>query len=134
MTVTREGHASHAQYLILHADLPVFAPRDVALIAQIVRYHRKENPSLDMLRPLTRKGDDRLVARCALLLRVAEQLDTGEDGRVEQASFTARRRELLLELGGDDRLARWSLERQLDGEQFRRAFGRRLEISPRGGR
>jgi exopolyphosphatase/guanosine-5'-triphosphate,3'-diphosphate pyrophosphatase len=131
--VAYHGHAAHARYLILHADLPGFAPREVALIAQIVRYHRKGNPSLDELRPLTRKGDDALVSRCALLLRVAEQLDRGGDGRVQHAAFAAQRRALRLELRGDDRLARWSLARHLDDEQFRRAFGRRLAISPPAG-
>jgi exopolyphosphatase / guanosine-5'-triphosphate,3'-diphosphate pyrophosphatase len=134
MTVAYDGHAAHARYLILQADLPGFSPRDVALIAQIVRYHRKGNPSLDELRPLTRKGDDALVSRCAMLLRVAEQLDRGEDGRVAAAGFAARRRELRLELSGDDRLARWSLARHLDDEQFRRVFRRRLAISPPAGR
>ena len=51
MAVAYDGHAAHAHYLILHADLPGFSPRDVALIAQVVRYHRKGSPALDELRP-----------------------------------------------------------------------------------
>ena len=134
MAVAYEGHAAHARYMILHAELPGFAPRDVALIAQIVRYHRKGNPSLDELGSLVRKGDDRLVTRCALLLRLAEQLDRGEDARVGRATFVASRNALHLELEGDTRLARWSVERQLRDDQFRRAFGRRLELSPAAAR
>ena len=134
MAVAYDGHAAHAHYLILHADLPGFSPRDVALIAQIVRYHRKGSPALDELRPLARKGDDKLVARCAMLLRLAEQLDRGEDARVERATLTASGRTLHLELDGETRLARWGVERQLRDDQFRRAFGHRLALSPAAAR
>jgi len=134
MAVAYDGHAAHAHYLILHADLPGFSPRDVALIAQVVRYHRKGSPALDELRPYARKGDDKLVARCAMLLRLAEQLDRGEDGRVERAALKVAGRTLRLELAGDAALARWGVERQLRDDQFRRVFGRRLELSPAAAR
>jgi hypothetical protein len=39
-------------------------PREVALIAQIVRYYRKGTPGLDVCRRLARGGDGDLVARC----------------------------------------------------------------------
>jgi exopolyphosphatase / guanosine-5'-triphosphate,3'-diphosphate pyrophosphatase len=128
--VAYDGHAAHAQYVIRHADLPGFSPREVALLSQIVRYHRKGSPSLDEMRPLARKGDEKLVSRCALLLRLAEQLDRGEDGRVTLAGFARVNRSLRLELSGDDELARWAIARHLgDDDQFRRVFGRRLQLS-----
>jgi exopolyphosphatase / guanosine-5'-triphosphate,3'-diphosphate pyrophosphatase len=60
---------------ILNAGLAEHGPREVAPIAQFVRYHRKGTPGLDECRPLTRDGDGDLVARCALLLRMAGQLE-----------------------------------------------------------
>jgi exopolyphosphatase/guanosine-5'-triphosphate,3'-diphosphate pyrophosphatase len=128
MAVGYDGHAWHSRYVILNAGLPGYSPRDVALIAQIVRYHRKGTPALDELRPIAREGDGELVARCALLLRIAEQLERGEGQSVREARMIADRRSVRLLLEGDDRLARWSLERQVDDDAFRRVFGRRLVI------
>ena len=118
MTIAYDGHPDHAHYLILQAGLPGYGPREVARIAEIVRHHRKGSP------------DDELVARCALLLRLAEQLDRGQDQAVIEARLVAERRTLRLRLRGDDRLARWSLERRLSDGAFRRVFGRRLVVTP----
>jgi exopolyphosphatase/guanosine-5'-triphosphate,3'-diphosphate pyrophosphatase len=74
MAVDYDGHPSHARYLLLNSELYGFAPREVALVAQIVRYHHKGTPELDDVRPLARRGDRGLVTRCALLLRHATQL------------------------------------------------------------
>ena len=95
-----------------------YGPREVELIAEIVRHHRKGSP------------EGELVARCSLLLRLAEQLDRGQDQSVHEARLVAERRLLRLRLRGDDRLARWSLERRLSDGAFRRVFGRRLVVTP----
>jgi len=117
MTIGYDGHPDHAHYLILQAGLPGYGPHETELIAQIVRHHRKGSA-----------GDD-LVARCALLLRLAEQLDRGQDQAVVEARLVAERRVLRLRLRGDDRLARWSLERRVSDAVFRRVFGRRLVLT-----
>jgi exopolyphosphatase/guanosine-5'-triphosphate,3'-diphosphate pyrophosphatase len=132
MAVAYDGRAAHAHYVVLNADLPGFTPRELALLAQVVRYHRKGNPSLDELRPLAAKGDEKLVARCAMLLRIAAQLDRGEDGQVVGAAFAAAGRVLRLDLDGDDGLASWRLARHVGDDQFRRIFRRRLEVSAPG--
>lgn len=128
MAIGYDGHTGHSHYVILNAGLPGYGPREVAMLAQIVRYHRKGTPGLDELRPLARAGDDGLVARCALLLRVAEQLERGEGQSVSEARLVADRRAMRLVLKGDAQLARWSLARQSGDESFHRVFGRRLDI------
>ena len=117
MTIGYDGHPEHAHYLILESGLPGYGPHEVAQVAEIVRHHRKGSP------------DNDLVARCALLLRLAEQLDRGQDQSVIEARLTAERRALRLRLRGDDRLALWSLERRLSDGAFRRIFGRRLIVT-----
>ena len=78
MAVGYDGHPNHSRYLLLNSELYGFTPRDVALVAQIVRHHRKGMPDLDEARSLARRGDRELVARCALLLRLATQLLPGD--------------------------------------------------------
>jgi exopolyphosphatase / guanosine-5'-triphosphate,3'-diphosphate pyrophosphatase len=131
MTIAYDDHHKHSRYLIESAELPGFDPRERALIAQITRYHRKGTPKLGLIEPLARKGDEELLERCAVILRLAEHLERGRDQSVSNARLRANGGgvDLHLEAAGDSLvLPRWSIERYGDGEAFKRAFGRRLVI------
>jgi exopolyphosphatase/guanosine-5'-triphosphate,3'-diphosphate pyrophosphatase len=130
MTISYDDHHKHSYYLIISAELPGFDPRERALIAQISRYHRKGAPKLGELAPLTQEGDEDLLDRCAVILRLAEHLERGRDGSVREARLRANGHgvDLHLEAAGDLTLPRWSVERYGDGEVFQRVFGRRLVI------
>ena len=58
MSVDYDDHHKHSRYLILNAGLPGFDPREVALVAQAARYHRKGMPDFGELAPLATEGDD----------------------------------------------------------------------------
>lgn len=118
MAVAYGGHHEHAAYAIRSSGLDGFGPRELALVADIVRRHRK-GPT---------DGDGAVVRRSATLLQLAEQLERGEDGSVEAAWLEADGRAVRLELVGDDTLARWSVARNVDVSGFRRVFGRRLVL------
>ena len=128
MTIGYDGHASHSQYVIRNAGIAGFTPREIELVAQIVRHHRKGTPEVEALE--ARPGDAGLLARCALLLRIAELLDHGHDQGVREARVVREGRALALRLAGDDRLARWRLERRLPADAVRRVLGRPLLVSP----
>jgi exopolyphosphatase/guanosine-5'-triphosphate,3'-diphosphate pyrophosphatase len=129
VAVDYDDHHKHSRYLILAAGLPGFNQRELALIAQTVRYHRKGTPELGELAPLCQPGDERLLTRLAALLRLAEHLDRGRDGAVTSARLRRQddRLELELAVDGDAALARWGAERQSD--LFRRAFGHELTLA-----
>jgi len=128
MTVDYDDHHKHSRYLILNAGLPGFSPREVALLAQIARYHRKGEPRLGAYAPLMRPGDEALLGRCAALLRVAEQLERSRDQLVHDVELRADDGHVRLSVVADEdaSVARWSAARQ--GELFARAFGRELEV------
>jgi exopolyphosphatase / guanosine-5'-triphosphate,3'-diphosphate pyrophosphatase len=129
VAVDYDDHHKHSRYLVLAAGLPGFSQRELALIAQIVRYHRKGTPELGELAPLCEPGDEAVLIRLSALLRLAEHLDRGRDGAVVEARLreTDGRLELALAVEGDAALARWGAERQAD--LFRRAFGRQLTLA-----
>jgi exopolyphosphatase/guanosine-5'-triphosphate,3'-diphosphate pyrophosphatase len=130
MTISYDDHHKHSQYLIVSAELPGFDPRERALIAQISRYHRKGAPKLGELAALSQPGDEQLLDRCAVIVRVAEHLERGRDQSVSQARLrpNGKGAVLHLEAAGDLTLPRWSVERYGDGEAFQRVFGRKLLI------
>jgi exopolyphosphatase/guanosine-5'-triphosphate,3'-diphosphate pyrophosphatase len=130
MTISYDDHHKHSQYLIVSAELPGFDPRERALIAQISRYHRKGAPKLGDLAALSEGGDEQLLDRCAVIVRVAEHLERGRDQSVKEARLRPNGHGAVLHLDadGDLTLPRWSVERYGDSEVFERVFGRRLLI------
>ena len=146
MSVDYDDHHKHSRYLILNAGLPGFAPVEVAIIAQAARYHRKGMPQGGPLAALFGDGDAQRLDRCAVLLRLAEDLERSRDQLVRSTHFTltdgATRRsaragdgavngrgEIELELIADGELAvpRWAAGRET--ELFARAFQRRLSVA-----
>ncbi len=103
MTISYDDHHKHSRYLIESAELPGFDPRERALIAQISRYHRKGVPKLGVIEPLTRTGDEQLLDRCSVILRLAEHLERGRDQAVSEAHLRANGHgvDLHLEATGD---------------------------------
>jgi exopolyphosphatase / guanosine-5'-triphosphate,3'-diphosphate pyrophosphatase len=130
VTISYDDHHKHSRYLIASAELPGFDPRERALIAQIARYHRKGVPKLGEFARLGRPGDEQLVERCALILRLAEHLERGRDQSVSEARLRTNGDGVALHLiaDGDLTLPRWSVERYGDDEAFERVFGRPLVI------
>jgi exopolyphosphatase/guanosine-5'-triphosphate,3'-diphosphate pyrophosphatase len=130
MTISYDDHHKHSYYLILSAELPGFSPRERALIAGISRYHRKGAPRLGELSAVAEDGDEELLDRCAVILRLGEHLERGRDQSVREARLRANGAgvDLHLEAAGDLTLPRWSVERYGDGEAFERVFHRRLLI------
>jgi exopolyphosphatase/guanosine-5'-triphosphate,3'-diphosphate pyrophosphatase len=130
MTISYDDHHKHSRYLIVSAELPGFDPRERALIGQISRYHRKGDPKLGEMAPVGRSGDEQLVARCSVILRLAEHLERGRDQSVRKVRLRANGQgvDLHLDAAGDLTLPRWSVERYGDDEAFEQVFGRRLLI------
>jgi exopolyphosphatase/guanosine-5'-triphosphate,3'-diphosphate pyrophosphatase len=128
MTVDYDDHHKHSRYLILNAGLPGFEPREVALIGQAVRYHRKGTPSLGPFAPLGTDGDAERLDRMATLLRLAEDLERSRDQLVRDAHVAVADGTVRLELvsEGDDRVPRWAAGRET--ELFARAFDRELAV------
>jgi exopolyphosphatase/guanosine-5'-triphosphate,3'-diphosphate pyrophosphatase len=83
--INHERHHKHAYHLIMHGDLRGFSAREIELIANVARYHRrafpkKSHPNFARLD----RGERRLVRRLAGILRVADGLDRAHGQVVER--------------------------------------------------
>jgi exopolyphosphatase/guanosine-5'-triphosphate,3'-diphosphate pyrophosphatase len=128
MSVDYDDHHKHSRYLILNAGLAGFSPREVALIAQAARYHRKGMPEFGELAPLAEDGDAERLDRLAILLRLAEDLERSRDQSVRAAHIASDNGTIRLELDADGgaSVECWAAQREVD--LFDRAFGRRLKV------
>ncbi len=130
MAISYGDHHKHSRYVIASAELPGFDPRERALIAQMTRYHRKGVPKLGDWARLAEPGDEEMLERCAILLRLAEHLERGRDQSVDEVRLETNGDGVALHLRarGDLMLPRWSVERYGDGDAFQRTFGRALVV------
>ncbi len=141
MSVDYDDHHKHSRYLILNGGLPGFSPLEVAIVAQAARYHRKGMPEPGPLAPLFGEEDVAVLNRCAVLLRLAEDLERSRDQLVRETRLTltpasangvpdgaGTRGEVQLQLIADGQAAvpRWAAGRET--ELFARAFGCRLAV------
>jgi exopolyphosphatase/guanosine-5'-triphosphate,3'-diphosphate pyrophosphatase len=150
MSVDYDDHHKHSRYLILNGGLPGFSPVEVAIVAQAARYHRKGMPEPGPLEPLFGPGDVAALDRCAVLLRLAEDLERSRDQLVRGTRFTvmtpsasgaggrsqgarngaagpAGEIELHLIAEGESAVPRWAAGRET--ELFARAFHTRLSVA-----
>ncbi|HEX2070634.1 MAG TPA: Ppx/GppA phosphatase family protein [Thermoleophilaceae bacterium] len=133
MTVDYDDHHRHSHYLIVHAGLPGYSPREVDLIALIARYHRKGTPDPSELGALRRDDDrERLLLLCGLI-RFAEQLERSRDQAIASVGVQVDDERLVLEAlsrpGADPAVAIWAARR--GSGLLAEALGRSVEIVSR---
>lgn len=130
--VDYSAHHRHSEYLTLNTSLPGFNHRELALMASMLRGHRKGVPSLDPYASLLRSSDERAYRRGVALLRLAEQLERAKAGQVRGLRCRMRDGELEVTVTceGDPSLALWSAE--AESPHMERAFGAPLRLLAAG--
>ncbi len=129
------NHHAHSYYIIRNADLLGFDHREVLIMANLARYHRKraprrKDPELAGLDAETY----RTIVVMSAFLRLAEGLDRSHGALASEVSLRKEGKKAVLELVTDDdaSLEVWGLEGT--GKAFRRAFGLDLEVRVKGTR
>jgi exopolyphosphatase/guanosine-5'-triphosphate,3'-diphosphate pyrophosphatase len=116
--VSHDRHHRHTAYLIRNGEFPGFTTREVEIIAETARHHRKQipkasTPELQALPPEARWT----VRALAGLLRIADALDRTHTGVLREAAVVTSPKRLVLELdagGRDADLELWAAERRVD--------------------
>ncbi len=127
--ISPEDHHKHGMYLIQHGSLKEFQPEEIAIIALLVRYHRKSKPKLthDSFAKLSTKA--RKVVRVgAAILRVADALDRTHCSAVSgiKVRLGTRRAKLTITARGDTEMELWAARRKMD--LFAEVFGRTISF------
>jgi exopolyphosphatase / guanosine-5'-triphosphate,3'-diphosphate pyrophosphatase len=123
--VAQSSRHKHSLYLIRNAGLDGWTPRELLMMANVARYHRKALPSERHGDYMVLEDADRVVVRrLAALLRVAEGLDADHFQVVEQVEVVDEGALLRLDLRARDTPDLWAAGQNAD--LFEAEFGRRL--------
>lgn len=127
--INHAKHHMHAYHLIMHGDLPGFSPREVELIANIARYHRRAFPRKRHTNLSRLSRDDRhLIGRLAGILRIADGLDRTHSRLMTgvRAEDRGSRVRIVLEAPSLPQVEMWDAERKAG--LFLHAFDADLEL------
>jgi exopolyphosphatase/guanosine-5'-triphosphate,3'-diphosphate pyrophosphatase len=122
-------HDKHGYYLLNANPLIGLSQREQNIVANLVRYHRKQSPSRDdeNFKALPQK-DRLIVIKLSTLLRLADSLDISHTGNVTDVTLKETGSVWRLKLSGkkDQLLVNWAFNKRKS--QFREVFGVDLEM------
>jgi len=130
MLIAHQRHQCHSYDMIVHADLPGFTRREIEIIANIARYHRRSGPQPKHFN-FRKLGDDdqRLVGHLAGILRIADSLDRPRTRNVLDVRVLAEPRCVHIQAQAEHEPSVNLENAQKKADLFERAFHTRTEFS-----
>ncbi len=123
-------HHLHSHYIISNAELFGFDKKEVTIIANVARFHRKKFPSKKALKPTQLDEKSKVtVVVLSTFLRLAEKLDRTHCGLVRKVEFNPVNKDrVLLSFYSDIdcSLEEWSVVQ--NRRAFFAAFGLQLDV------
>jgi exopolyphosphatase / guanosine-5'-triphosphate,3'-diphosphate pyrophosphatase len=123
-------HHLHAHYVISNAGMLGFDQKEIAIMANIAKYHRKKYPTKKSLKSTHLDEHSKgVIVILAVFVRLAEKLDRSHSGIIKKAEFLSIEKDralLALFSDSDCTMEAWSVEK--NGPAFYGAFGKRLRV------
>lgn len=122
-------HDKHAYYIMQANPLIGLTERGQAVVANVMRYHRKSMPGAQDENFRALDSADRLaVIKLSALLRLADAMDVSHTRRVHGVEVSLSRKKCCLKLHGENGLSleNWALAKRR--AMFQDVFGVKLEI------
>lgn len=122
-------HHKHSYYLLTSTPLLGLNDRQMAVVANVARYHRMAFPSLKHTGYAELSPPDReITSKLSGLLRVADAMDTEHEERVSDFSLERSKSKCILHLRGEGDLLieKWKLAKK--ATLFEEVFNTRLVI------
>ena len=133
--VNLKGHHKHALYLLSVSEIFGLSRDDMAMVANVARYHRRATPQKSHLPYMALDGDTRVVVnKLAAILRVANALDADHLQKVRDVRVLPEEGGWTLEVEGAGDLTMERLASLSRGDLLTEVFGRRLAFREAGPR
>jgi len=123
-------HHLHSHYIICNAELLGFEPKEIQIMANIARFHRKKLPSKKALKAAgMEEKTNACIAILSTFLRFAEKLDRSHSGLVKKAEFSKVNKDqvsLTFYSDSDCSFEEWSVIQ--NKQAFYEAFDKKLDV------
>ncbi len=128
--ISHEAHHKHSLYLIKYSEITGFTEDEKSIIANVARYHRKAFPkSHHSYYTALSKTARSIVDRLSSILRIADGLDRGYEGRVSDIKIEKGKKDLTLTLISDEDCANEIYAIKIKKEFFEKTYGCNLLVT-----
>jgi exopolyphosphatase/guanosine-5'-triphosphate,3'-diphosphate pyrophosphatase len=133
--VNLRGHHKHSQYVLSVSEIFGLSRDEMAVIANVARYHRRATPQKSHLLYMALDSETRVIVnKLAAILRVANALDADHLQKVKDVRVAAEEGTMVLDVEGAGDLTMERLAAQSRTDFLIEVFGRRVlfrEAAPR---
>ena len=128
--IQESQHHKHTYYLITHADLPGFSSEEIAIVANVARYHRRGLPKVKHRGfKLLNAEQRKVVLGLSAILRIADGLDRSHFSVVKAVRIDmGKSLRLHVAFRYDPELELWTTERRK--RLFEKVFHCTVELRP----
>ncbi|MCB0722357.1 MAG: Ppx/GppA family phosphatase [Ignavibacteriae bacterium] len=129
--ISHSKHHKHSYYLIRNAEMLGFNDREIEIISNIARYHRKSHPKPSHYTYNKLKDNDKRIVRLlAGILRIADGLDRSHRALITDPQISLNKNKLTISINVDDGISPdlelWGADRKK--ALFEEATGYEVEI------
>jgi exopolyphosphatase / guanosine-5'-triphosphate,3'-diphosphate pyrophosphatase len=101
--IAHNNHHRHSYYIIMNSELLGFNENEIAIIANVARYHRRSHPKLRHTEFVSLSSKSQLVVkRLAAILRIADSLDRTHLQKISKITIENSDSEVILKLHSAD--------------------------------
>jgi exopolyphosphatase/guanosine-5'-triphosphate,3'-diphosphate pyrophosphatase len=133
--VNLRGHHKHSQYVLSVSEIFGLSRDEMALIANVARYHRRATPQKSHLLYMALDSETRVIVnKLAAILRVANALDADHLQKVKDVRVASEEGTMVLDVEGAGDLTMERLAALSRSDFLTEVFGRRVlfrEAAPR---
>ncbi len=123
------SHHKHGQYIVEASDIFGLQRDQIAVVANVVRYHRRAAPSPAHASYAALTPQDRvLVCKLAAVLRVADALDRSHSQRIKSFEITVTENELILDTRGSADITHERFGIESKAAMFEDVFGLKVVL------
>lgn len=132
--VSLRGHHKHSQYILSAGEIFGLSREDMAVIANVARYHRRAAPNKSHVGYMALDSDARVVvSKLAAILRVANALDADHLQKIRDVRLLREGDHWVLEVDGAGDLTIERLAALARADLLTEVFGRKVTFREAGG-
>ena len=118
------GYHKHTMYLIQNSELFGLSRRDLRIVAQVARYHRRASPRPGHSGYASLSREDRvIISKLASILRVADGLDHSYSQRIRELRCELRQDKLILSVDNIEDLSLEQIALKQSCSLFEETYG-----------
>ena len=130
MFIRASNHQVHGHYIVSNSEIFGLHREELELIADVIRYHRRELPNQTDISYIALQREDRVrLLKMTAILRVADALDKGHSRQIKNITLERKNETLLIHTEGNRDLSLEQIGLEEKAGMFQDVFGYKIILN-----